>query len=222
MTCCWWCKHDVGEAVISAPTGGYKTQNYRESTPARYETLTPSEQEKIVFVRSICTRPVCDPSTMKYETEGHFCTFECARAYIIKEKTYDYERRIQNLAHLRSKAMREKGVDIPKFISAPSWKLLDIFGGSLTYEQFRSDKEEWVVQPKNIIFDHIVPKKKHQPLSMKKSWKENEKIIADTYQPTEQMKIKRSKPRVSVPGFGDIGNKLGLKKNKIFTRSKNE
>jgi hypothetical protein len=213
MTCCWWCKHDVGDAIIKVPNGMTKTTKYKEATTAEYERMTKEEQEKVHFVRDTFKAPVHDPRTLKYEVEGFFCTFECARAYLSVQQSHDMENRIYYLNHLRRLTLKDKDKEVTLLKKAPSWKLLDIFGGPLTYEQFRSDKEEWILSPKNIIDSPAIGRKKHQPISQKRTWKETEKVIASSHQKTDQLKIKRSNPRANVSGFGDISSKLGLKKS---------
>ena len=213
MTCCWWCTHEVGDAVIKVPNGMTKTSKFREATTIEYERMTKEEQDKVSFVRDIFKGPVHDPKTLKYEVEGFFCTFECAKAYLINQGSHDFENRIYYLNHLRHLVMKEKNVNIMPLKKAPSWKLLNIFGGPLTYEEFRSDTEEWTMTPKNIIDNPMICRKKHQPITQKRTWKENEKIISTAHQSTDQLKIKRSNPRTNLTGFGDISSKLGLKKS---------
>lgn len=200
MKACWWCCHDVGNSVIGIPTERVIERARR----------TPSLSFMISCPPPL---PVCNKIT-KYELEGQFCSFECARAYIIDRRDYLYMNKLQRLCHMRKKMYHDKGIepkDIPKIKSAPSWKTLKQFGGTLTIEEFRSDTEEWVIQDPGflIVPPDVVKRRKH--ITEKTTWKEKQELIQQSTKSSEQLKIKRSKPRTTATGFGDISSTLGIK-----------
>ena len=214
MVYCWWCRHDVGNSIIHVPTGVIKHSRYKEVTSSRYAQLHPTEQKKVDFVVDYVKTPTFDKTKDTLGVEGHFCSFECGRAYLISEHSHNYEGKLHIFSSMRRQALKANGTeykDIPLFKSAPSWKSLQEFGGSLSIDEFRSDKEEWVVQPKNYIHNPVVTVKKHIPISKNTSWSDKKKLITEVSKSTEQLKIKRSKPRTIVSGFSDIGSKLGIK-----------
>ena len=115
---------------------------------------------------------------------------------------------------MRRVTMKENGIDVPPPVlkSAPPWKTLKQFGGSLTIEEFRDSNKEWVINPQNYISNPINVHQANRTITIpKQTWDENKKIIKETPSTTNQLKIKRSKPKASVPGFGDIGSTLGIK-----------
>lgn len=200
MNCCWWCKHDIGNARIGVPT----LREYKPRLKTDSFTLNS-------------TRPLpIEKELKKYIYEGQFCTFECARAYLIDRHDYQYEAKIQMLSYKRREIMKEKGIaykDIPRFKSAPSWKTLKEFGGKLTYEEFRSTEDEWIMHPDNVIINPVNITKKNRTITQDVTWKEKQDLIHNSVKTTEQLKIKRSNPRKNVSGFGDITSKLGIKKS---------
>ena len=198
MTCCWWCKHDVGGAVIKTPTG-------------YLEHRRPFQQPINSFMRTPPPPMKEDDPAVRYGVEGFFCTFECAKSYLVTAKPHDFDTRMHTLSFLYANTLREKGLPVVPLKKAPSWKTLKIFGGTLTYEEFRSNTDEWIITPKNIIDEPIIVRRKHQPLSVKKTWAENKQVISDTHKPTESLKIKRTNPRKKVSGFGDVCSNLGIK-----------
>ena len=201
MSLCWWCCHDVGNSRIGVPTERIIERPRRPYVPFFMVSITPP-------------LPIEEEIT-KYELEGQFCTFECARAYIISNgNDYLCQNKLQRLNSMRRKSFKDKGIepkDIPKFKSAPTWKTLKQFGGTITYEEFRSDDEEWVIQPTGFIFNAPNVLKRRQHIAEKSTWKEKQELISKSTKSSEQLKIKRSKPRTTATGFGDISSTLGIK-----------
>ena len=198
MKLCWWCSHDVGNTQIGVPTE--RTLKHKRVAPRFMMDIAPP-------------LPVSENIDI-YELEGQFCSFECARAYIIAQKDYKYENQLQRLSHMRKHAFLKKGVEfkkIPPFKSAPSWKTLKQYGGTLDIEEFRSDTTEWVIDQPGYLHNAPTVSKRRQRIVEKSSWKDKKELIEKASNPTEQLKIKRSKPRAPTTGFGDIGSSLGIK-----------
>ena len=197
MVLCWWCCHNVGKSTVKAPTNFVRAR------------CTPDDNIPSFMNSSTVERPC-----IKYDVEGFFCSFECARAHLIHEKRHNYESAVQTLCHMRRMTMKEQGVTVPPTLlkSAPSWKTLKQFGGTLTIEEFRDSDKEWVINPHNYISDPInVHQANRKIVEPKQTWDQNKQIISGTQSTTNQLKIKRSKPKASIPGFGDISSTLGIK-----------
>jgi len=200
MSLCWWCCHDIGNSKIGVPTERIVERPRRPYVPFFMVSITPP-------------LPISEDIT-KYELEGQFCTFECARAHIIDNGDYLYANKLQRLSFMRRQSFKDKGVatkDIPRFKSAPSWKTLKQFGGTLAYEEFRTDDEDWVIQDPGFIFNAPNVMKRRQHIAEKTTWKEKQELIHKSTKSSEQLKIKRSKPRTTATGFGDISSTLGIK-----------
>jgi hypothetical protein len=200
MSLCWWCCHDIGNSKIGVPT----ERVIRSRKPINGPTFT---------VPMVVDPPVTE-NVEKYELEGQMCSFECARAYIIDRKDYLYENKLQRLSHMRKLAFIKKGInfkDIPKLNPAPTWKTLKQFGGTLTIEEFRSSKDEWVIEDPCYIFNPPDVTKRKKYVKEETTWKEKQELINNSTNSSEQLKIKRSKPRVTATGFSDISSTLGIK-----------
>ena len=198
MTLCWWCSHDIGNSTVKAPTNFVRAR--RENVK---DTLPPFMNP------SVNHTPI-----VQYDVEGFFCSFECARSHILSEKRHNYESAIQTLCHMRRVTMKEQGIETrcAALKSAPTWKTLKQFGGTLTIEEFRDSDKEWVINPHNYISNPInVIQSNRKITEPKQTWDQNKKIIKETQSTTNQLKIKRSKPKTNVPGFSDIGSTLGIK-----------
>ena len=94
-----------------------------------------------------------DDRTKKFTTKGHFCSFECAKAYGMDTGGSRWGEILENLALFRKQASG-KYVSTPV---APKRQTLQIFGGPLTIEEFRKSsgtKAPWVHAPGDIHMVH--------------------------------------------------------------------
>ena len=201
MVCCWWCKHDVGNAEIKIPTGEiYKRRKNL------YDGITVESPLPIP--------PPEDPTC--YNVEGYFCSFECGKAYILQYKPTNFANLLHVFCHMRRMTLKEDGInpkDIIPLKKAPTWKALKEFGGSLTIEEFRDSDKEWILIPKNYMFEPVnIQVKKREITERPTTWKENKQLISEATKSNDQLKIKRTKPRTNVSGFGNIITSLGGKK----------
>lgn len=125
----------------------------------------------------------------KFNLYGNFCSFNCAAAYIFREKSYDYRKRYELLNLLYKKMFNTKFIKIKP---APPIELLKCFGGYMditTYrENFTSINEYQVVIPPLIA---IIPR-------IEESIYENKD---DTFIPLDstvmnnvKLRLKRDKP----------------------------
>ncbi len=95
------------------------------------------------------TQPVGCPieyADGKYTSEGCFCSFNCCMAYIqdnINKPEYAKSRYLLTRMHFEV-------FGDPKFLitPAPSWKVLDNYGGTWSIEQFRSSLTNVIVTHK--------------------------------------------------------------------------
>lgn len=79
--------------------------------------------------------PLYFQSPNNFEVEGIFCSFPCTQSYILKQNNIRYVESSTLLLLMYTK-MFEK---IPKSIPpAPTWKILESYGGHLNIDEFRS------------------------------------------------------------------------------------
>jgi hypothetical protein len=132
---CFWCKHKINTIPIGCPIS-YVTDTaikkyYSEISKDNYtikENITKNkviDNEKIDVLKKKC-----------YITDGFFCSWNCKIAFINdnkKNKLYD------NSMMLSLKMYNDIfGSNIVNIIPAPHWRLLKVFGGNMTIEQFRN------------------------------------------------------------------------------------
>jgi hypothetical protein len=92
-----------------------------------------------------------DDRTKKFTTIGHFCSFECAKAYGMDNGGSRWGEMLEFLALYRKHAM---GKYTPTTV-APKRQTLKMFGGPLTIEEFRKNKNQiWVHVPGDIHMVH--------------------------------------------------------------------
>lgn len=92
-----------------------------------------------------------DDRTKKFTTIGHFCSFECAKAYGMDTGGARWGEMLEFLALYKKHIM---GKYTPTTI-APKRQALKIFGGPLTIEEFRKNKNQiWVHVPGDIHVIH--------------------------------------------------------------------
>ena len=95
-----------------------------------------------------------DPKKKRFETEGHFCSFECAKAYALDRAGPRYGEVLEFLALMRKHAL---GKYVPLW-PAPKRQALQIFGGTLSIQEFRkrASTAPWVQNPSDIHRYHSV------------------------------------------------------------------
>ena len=92
-----------------------------------------------------------DDRTKKFTTQGHFCSFECAKAYGADVGGSRWGEMLEYLSLYRK---HSAGKYVPT-IMAPKRQTLKIFGGPLTIEEFRKNiNTPWVHTPGDIHMVH--------------------------------------------------------------------
>lgn len=149
-----------------------------------------------------CKHKFCTPAiglpenynNNKFELIGHFCSFNCAKAYNLDLCDNNIWKRNSLLDFLYLQTYNE---DI-EIIPAPHWKVLKDFGGKLSIEQFRDD---FIINTKEFIY-------LHPPLVTRKPFIEEINRINDNSIDDKELVLKRSKPLKS--SIHNIRSILGI------------
>ena len=115
---CWWCRHTFTTSPIGCPLRYYPNQ---------------VGDKKMVMDDKLKKQNVSSAANDFFETEGVFCSFPCAQAYILEQRSPRYNNSSMLLAFLYSKFFGSQQVIVP----APTWKVLETYGGHLMIEDFR-------------------------------------------------------------------------------------
>ena len=93
-----------------------------------------------------------------YNTKGHFCSWNCMRAYVLKEPDYVRDNLIMLMISMRQKM----GIKQHSIKKAPMKETLKVFGGILSIDEFRKGADKyWMHIPgENRLIQHIEPRKK--------------------------------------------------------------
>jgi hypothetical protein len=98
-----------------------------------------------------------DDRTKKFTTKGHFCSFECAKAWGMDNGGSRWGEILEFLALFRK---HSAGKYVPTPV-APKRQTLKIFGGPLTIEEFRKSSgvnAPWVHKPGDVHMVHTFGK----------------------------------------------------------------
>jgi uncharacterized protein YbaR (Trm112 family) len=145
---CFWCRHrcvlESGEPKAFDETSGESNTYNIVGCPTRYvppqieRVLTsPITKEKYSIKENIPRSLVASNENVTkdyYETDGVFCSYQCCLAYIVDNKQnpmYSLSRTL--LLNMWTKIQK----NIP-LTSAPPWRMLREYGGSLSIEEFRA------------------------------------------------------------------------------------
>lgn len=133
-----------------------------------------------------------DEMRRTFHTAGYFCSWPCMKSYNLGSNHYKmYE--IQQFITLMRKQCYGK---IESLRCAPKRQALKVFGGTMTIEEFRGEGDAPLLKKPNIESEELIEK-----LIVTKSVQyENSndrrllKNIQDSNAPSEQLKLKRTKP----------------------------
>ena len=180
---CFWCKHPFETNPIGCPiryvsNKGVKNY-YSEISKDKYiikenvteykkNLLSSSEESRFIFIpiksnnsSNISNITIQDNSY--YLTDGIFCSFNCCKAYI-NENNYNslYEHSNFLLTKLYNELIKYLKKENMKNINpAPHWRLLKVYGGHLSINQFRESFNKTQYEFHDIVF----LKNKFKPLT---------------------------------------------------------
>jgi len=124
-----------------------------------------------------------DPKTKKFTTTGHFCTWECVKAYAIDQNIPRSGEFQAYIALMHKHANRNTYTITNK---APKRYALQMFGGSLTIEEFRRGSSNvYVTMP----YEHHV-----MPTITTEFTKRAPKLVETGASTGEELVLKREKP----------------------------
>lgn len=134
---CWWCLHPCTSFVIGVPVKKVPNQAIKsyhseisKSVYSIKENITSRRKEDIKDPR------VSINNVEHYETDGAFCSFNCAASFIDENKCNELYRNSEYL--LTQIHALIVGVKNSRINRAPHWRRLKKRGGDLTIEEFRS------------------------------------------------------------------------------------
>ncbi len=139
---CFWCKHAFDSPPIGCPTRFVSSQLCKrytsEITKDPYtikENLTTAKKMGMVEAEKPEGISITLIDKDYYETDGIFCSFNCALAWI-DEMKHDpmYTQSRQLLFKMYTDTYGKYPTDI---IKSPHWRLLRDYGGTLDIEEFR-------------------------------------------------------------------------------------
>lgn len=128
-----------------------------------------------------------DDRTKKFTSIGHFCSFECAKAYGIDSGGARWGEILENLSLMRKHAY---GKYTPLW-PAPKRQTLKIFGGPLSIDEFRKcgGNAPWVHVPGDIHMVHTFGSRADEKIM----GTDNATTAGPSDDPNE-LKLKRTKP----------------------------
>jgi hypothetical protein len=151
---CFWCRHKVENQPIGCPLRYIPQQAIKRYT-SNISNDIYTIKENITTKRSEFLKETQEIRIQQgeyYETDGYFCSFNCVLAWIEDNKHDDRYNQSKMLLYKIFK-MVNKG-KITKLNPAPHWRMLTVYGGSLTISEFRENfdkieyKEQGIITPK--------------------------------------------------------------------------
>ena len=119
---CWWDRKTFETCPIGAPI------NYCHD-------ILSSNMKEIVKANISKLNLNCDMENY-FETEGIFCSFSCAKAWIMEQSKVDI--RYKDSSTLLNQLYYKLYGEIIDISPAPTWKILEKWGGHLSIEEFRN------------------------------------------------------------------------------------
>ncbi len=137
---CFWCKYPFTTAPIGCPIKYVNNQvikrYYSEISKDKYiikENITSSKLKELEVSKD---KRLTLENKGYYETDGIFCSFNCQIAFARDHKHDPLYNNTEILSVKMYNDMHE--TNIANIESAPHWRLLQKFGGSLTIHEFRN------------------------------------------------------------------------------------
>ena len=141
---CFWCRHTFDTQPIGCPVRFVPSRVQRDYVSAvNKEKYSIKENVSRGALTRLCnqisaskdTKDLSVDSEAYYITDGVFCSFNCCQAYISENKKvalYDHSSVL--LSRIYNTLSSEKNV---KITPAPSWRVLEDYGGTMNIERFR-------------------------------------------------------------------------------------
>lgn len=126
---CFWCRHDFDGDVVSCPVEYYLKQN------SKLCTSEITKEKYIAYEDTPFYADAPDASQPHYETDGVFCSYNCCLAFVEDNKENPlYSRSYDLVYHMYVTRQGSRGPLYP----APHWRLLSVYGGTMSIDEFRS------------------------------------------------------------------------------------
>lgn len=133
---CYWCRHPFDSSPIGCPIN-YKPKIISRTYNSEISKDVFSVLESIPRKTSISNPAISNVNpTESYETDGVFCSFNCALAFANENKLNPMYSRSVSLLNRIYSDIAEKGLVLTP---APSWRLLEEYGGTLTIDEYRKN-----------------------------------------------------------------------------------
>ena len=132
-----------------------------------------------------------DEKRRTFHTVGYFCSWPCMKGYNLDSNHYRMYEIQQNITLMRKQCYNKtEGLRC-----APKRQCLKVFGGTMTIEEFRGEADAPLINRPRIAVDEPVTIVEAQKMSSSSATeKQLLKNIQDANAPTEQLKLKRTKP----------------------------
>ncbi len=135
---CFWCRNPFSTKPLGCPlryiSPKYTKTYYSEITKDKYTLSSRITKKELKTLQAKPEGKNTIPNEY-YESDGAFCSFDCAMAFINENR--------RNSLYSRSKNLLMKiyadmyGEDVKEITPAPHWRLLRQCGGPLSIETFR-------------------------------------------------------------------------------------
>lgn len=132
---CFWCRHPITDVAIECPIRYEENKIVHKNKSHITNEIYLVQQnipKNIGFEINDVNAKIIEKSC--YITDGSFCSFNCCQAFI-EDKYYDPLYR--DSAHLLARMYFEMYKTKMNIVSAPSWRLLQNYGGYMTIDEFR-------------------------------------------------------------------------------------
>ena len=149
-----------------------------------------------------------EPTKRRFHTMGHFCSWECAKAYNLSERSNGWGDIQNNITLMRLRLYGK----VTKLRCAPHRLTLVKFGGTLSEEEFKNNRDPvspQISMPETVRFLHEPVEKKYATKNCTEA--DTKKKIAEINNSTkksEQLKLKRPIPLQYMQN--NLENALGL------------
>jgi len=154
---CFWCRHTFQGSAIGCPlrynahrfVKTYESEITKDLYTLR-ESITPHQLQDVgesISLKETEKNGLEEKWSVQprdyFTTDGIFCSFNCALAFILENKTNPLYVFSINLLHKMYQdsyfGLHGKSQKIPLLDPAPSWRLLKSYGGHMSIEEFRKN-----------------------------------------------------------------------------------